>query len=91
VSVPSKYRYVVFDCETDARKFRDFMLSEPVRFIMKVTYTSRTLDAPQISYVPWIDLSSYNTVDNTTLYAHWKTSQDAQTVIKSIVGSEVPF
>jgi len=91
VSVPSKYRYVVFDCEADARKFRDFMISEPVRFIMKVTYTSRTLDAPQINYVPWIDLSSFNTVDDATLYAHWKTSQDAQDVIKSIVGSEVPF
>jgi len=40
VSVPSKYRYITFDSEDSARKFRDFMLSEPVRFIMKMTYTS---------------------------------------------------
>jgi hypothetical protein len=91
ISVPSKYRYVPFDSEDSARKFRDFMLSEPVRFIMKMTYTSRTLDAPQISYVPWIDLSSFNSVDDNTLYNHWNTTNQSQNIINSIVSDEVPF
>lgn len=91
LSIPSKYRYVVFQTETDARKFRDFMLSEPIRFIMKITYTSRTLDAPQISYLPWIDLSSFSSIDDNTLYSHWNTTKQSQDVINSIVGDEVPF
>lgn len=91
ISIPSKYRYVVFKDESSARKFRDFMLCEPIRFIMKMTYTSRTLDAPQMKYIPWIDLNQFASIDDATLYAHWNTSSDAQLKINGIVGQEVPF
>lgn len=92
VSIPSKYRYINFGASEDnARKFRDYMLSEPVRFIMKLIYTSRSLDNPQLAYVPKLDMNKFSTVDNATLYKFWNVDVATQTEIKTIVGCEVPF
>lgn len=92
VSIPSKYRYINFGTSEDnARKFRDYMLSEPVRFIMKLIYTSRTLDNPQLAYVPKLDMSKFSKIDDSTLYKFWNVDANTQSEIKKIVGIEVPF
>lgn len=91
-SIPGKYRYLPFgQNETLARKFVSYMLSEPVRFIMRLVYTSRTLDNPQLSYVPVLDLSKFNTVNDSSLYAFWNIDIETQKFIKNTVGNEVPF
>jgi|TARA_B110000902_G_C14228003_1_gene557768 hypothetical protein len=91
-SIPGKYRYLPFgQDEVLARKFADYMLSEPVRFIMKLVYTSRTLDNPQLSYVPFFDLSQFNTVSNSVLYSFWNIDKQTQSFINNVVGDEVPF
>ena len=92
VSIPSKYRYINFGMSEDnSRKFRDYMLSEPVRFIMKLIYTSRTLDNPQLAYVPKLDMSKFSKIDDATLYKFWNVDATTQAEIKNIVGVEVPF
>lgn len=92
VSIPSKYRYINFGTSEDnARKFRDYMLSEPVRFIMKLIYTSRTLDNPQLAYVPKLDMNKFSNINDITLYQFWNVDTATQTEIKTIVGVEVPF
>jgi hypothetical protein len=92
VSIPSKYRYINFGINEDsARKFRDYMLSEPVRFIMKLIYTSRTLDNPQLAYVPKLDMNKFSNIDDGILYQFWNVDTATQTEIKTIVGTEVPF
>lgn len=90
-SIPAKYRYISFDNETDARKFAQYMLSEPVRFIMKLVYTSRSLDNPQLAYIPVIDLSQFKDITDQVLYQYWNVDVSSQQVIKTIVGDEVPF
>lgn len=92
VSIPSKYRYINFGASEDnARKFRDYMLSEPVRFIMKLIYTSRTLDNPQLAYVPNLDMNKFSNINDINLYQFWNVDTATQTEIKTIVGVEVPF
>ena len=92
VSIPGKYRYINFgSSEPDARKFAAYMLSEPVRFIMKLIYTSRTLDNPQLAYVPVLSMNQFNTINDQILYQHWNVNVQTQQTIKSIVGDEVPF
>ena len=91
-SIPGKYRYINFgSSEASARKFAAYMLSEPVRFIMKLIYTSRTLDNPQLAYVPKLDMNKFNLINDAVLYQHWNTSIDVQSFIKPTVGDEVPF
>jgi hypothetical protein len=91
-SIPGKYRYMPFGQDEElARKFTSYMLSEPVRFIMKLVYTSRTLDNPQLSYIPMLDLTQFEKVDNETLYSYWNLGLDTQAIIKNIVKDEVPF
>jgi hypothetical protein len=92
VSIPSKYRYINFGSnESNARKFAAYMLSEPVRFIMKLIYTSRTLDNPQLAYVPKLDMSKFSSIDNSTLYQFWNVDASTQLEIRNIVNDEVPF
>jgi hypothetical protein len=92
ISIPGKYRYVNFgSSEPNARKFAAYMLSEPVRFIMKLIYTSRTLDNPQLAYVPVLAMNQFNTINDQILYQHWNVNAQTQQTIKSIVGDEVPF
>ena len=92
ISIPSKYRYINFGSNQQAaEKFYSYMLSEPIRLILKMTYTSRTLDNPQLSYVPMIDLNKLTQVDDQTLYALWNTTPATQLMINSMVGDEVPF
>jgi len=92
VSIPSKYRYINFGLNQDnARKFAAYMMSEPVRFIMKLIYTSRTLDNPQLAYVPKLDMTKFSTIDDTVLYQFWNVDTATQSEIKNIVGNEVPF
>jgi hypothetical protein len=91
-SIPGKYRYLNFGAnEANARKFAAYMLSEPVRFIMKLIYTSRTLDNPQLAYVPKLDLNQFSNVDSQSLYQYWNLGIASQEEIKAIVGTEVPF
>jgi superfamily II DNA or RNA helicase len=91
-SIPGKYRYVTFGSNEDnARKFAQYMLSEPVRFIMMLTYTSRTLDNPQLAYVPMLDLSQFNVISNEVLYNFWNTPKDTQIKINAMVGDKVTF
>jgi hypothetical protein len=91
-SIPGKYRYINFGTsEANARKFADYMMSEPVRFIMKLIYTSRTLDNPQLAYVPLLNMNSFTAVNDTVLYQHWNVTSAVQQEIKNIVGNEVPF
>ena len=91
-SIPGKYRYINFgSSESNARKFADYMLSEPVRFIMKLIYTSRTLDNPQLAYVPKLDMNQFNTINDQILYQYWNLDLASQTEIKSIIKDEVPF
>jgi hypothetical protein len=92
-SISGKYRYISFgaNSETEARKFAQYMLSEPVRLIMLLTYTSRSLDNPQLAYVPMIDLTQFPKITNDVLYTHWNTSTDAQQLIATLVGGKVPF
>jgi hypothetical protein len=92
VSIPNKYRYLNFGASEDnARKFSSYMMSEPVRAIMKLIYTSRTLDNPQLAYVPKLDMSLFPVVDNATLYQFWKINIVTRKEISAIVGNEVPF
>jgi hypothetical protein len=92
VSVPGKYRYINFgSSEDNARKFAAYMLSEPVRFIMKLVYTSRTLDNPQLSYVPKLDMNKFKKITDAVLYKHWNTDPAVQSFINATVGGEVPF
>jgi hypothetical protein len=67
------------------------MMSEPVRFIMKLIYTSRTLDNPQLAYVPLLNMNSFTAVNDTVLYQHRNVTSTVQQEIKNIVGNEVPF
>jgi hypothetical protein len=67
------------------------MLSEPVRFIMMLTYTSRTLDNPQLAYVPMIDLSQFTVISNEVLYNFWNTPKDTQAKINAMIGDKVTF
>jgi superfamily II DNA or RNA helicase len=92
-SISGKYRYINFGVngETDARKFAQLMLSEPVRMILLLTYTSRSLDNPQLEYVPLVDLSQFGEITNEALYQFWNTPVSTQTVITSLVGRKVPF
>ena len=91
-SVPAKYRYVTFGNNEDlARKFAQFMLSEPIRFIMLLTYTSRTLDNPQLAYIPLIDLSQFKEVTDDVLYNFWNAPKDTQARIHAMIGNKVPF
>lgn len=91
ISIPTKYKYITFgDNECLARKFAAYMLSGPVRLIMKLTYTSRTLDNPQLSYIPLIDLDKIITVNDKSLFDYWKCN-DISDIIKFYVGDEVPF
>jgi hypothetical protein len=92
VSIPSKYRYINFGASEDnARKFASYMMSEPVRFIMKLIYTSRTLDNPQLAYVPKLDMNKFSNINDATLYQFWNVDTATQAEIKTIVGVEVPF
>jgi hypothetical protein len=91
ISIPGKYRYINFSSEANARKFADYMLSEPVRFIMKLIYTSRTLDNPQLAYVPKLDMNKFNNITDAVLYKHWATDPKVQQFIKATIGDEVPF
>ena len=92
LSIPGKYRYINFGSnEQNARKFSAYMLSEPVRFIMKLIYTSRTLDNPQLAYVPHLNMNQFNHIDDQTLYQLWNVNSTTQAAIKSIVKDEVPF
>lgn len=91
-SIAGKYRYINFGSnEANARKFAKYMMSEPVRFIMKLIYTSRTLDNPQLAYVPWLDLNQFQDITDDILYAHWNVDAVTREQIASIVGNEVPF
>lgn len=92
VSVPGKYRYINFgSSEDNARKFAAFMLSEPVRFIMKLVYTSRSLDNPQLAYVPKLDMNKFKKITDAVLYRHWNTDPVVQSFVKTTVSDEVPF
>jgi hypothetical protein len=92
VSIPSKYRYINFGLnESSARKFVAYMMSEPVRFIMKLIYTSRTLDNPQLAYIPKLDMTKFSSVTDNVLYKFWNVNATTQAEIKNIVGNEVPF
>jgi superfamily II DNA or RNA helicase len=92
-SISGKYRYLNFGVngEVQARRFAQYMLSEPVRLIILLTYNSRSLDNPQLSYVPMINLSQFTNISNDVLYQHWNTSTDTQQIIVSLVGGKVPF
>ena len=92
-SISGKYRYINFGIngEALARKFAQFILSEPVRLIILLTYTSRSLDNPQLAYVPMIDLNQFTEITNDILYTHWNTSNDTRESILSLVGNKVPF
>lgn len=91
-SIAGKYRYINFgNDQAYARKFAKYMMSEPVRFIMKLIYTSRTLDNPQLAYVPWLDLNQFQDITDDVLYTHWNVDDATREQIASIVGSEVPF
>ena len=92
ISIPGKYRYINFgSSEANARKFAAYMLSEPVRFIMKLIYTSRTLDNPQLAYVPNLDMNKFNKITDDILYKNWVTDPRVRSFIKATVGDEVPF
>lgn len=92
VSIPSKYRYINFGADEDnARKFMTYMMSEPIRFIMKLIYTSRSLDNPQLAYVPKLDMNKFSKIDDSVLYKFWNVDIATQIEIKNIVGNEVPF
>ena len=92
IGIPGKYRYLNFgSSESNARKFASYMNSEPIRFILKLTYTSRTLDNPQLSHVPLIDLTQFKSINNQALYQYWNIDATTQSEIRSIVGDEVPF
>jgi len=52
ISIPSKYKYKPFNSEKDARDFYEHMMTPIVRCIVKLTYVSRTLDNPQLKWVP---------------------------------------
>jgi hypothetical protein len=91
LSIPGKYRYINFGSEANARKFAAYMMSKPVRFIMKLVYTSRTLDNPQLAYVPKLDMNKVNSVADADLYQMWNTAQPVQDFIQATIGDEVPF
>lgn len=91
VSIPSKYRYKAFADEHDARKFSAYMLSEPIRFIMKLCYTSRSLDNPQLVYVPMLNLTNFSQVNDSVLYAYWNTPTPVQVAIGNAIKDEIPF
>jgi hypothetical protein len=91
-SIANKYRYINFGTDQKAaRDFAAYMISEPVRFIMKLIYTSRTLDNPQLEYIPKLNLLQFNNISDAVLYQHWKVNTATQLEIKRIVGNEVPF
>jgi hypothetical protein len=92
-SISGKYRYINFGTngEAQARKFAQYMMSEPIRLILLLTYTSRSLDNPQLAYVPMIDLNQFADISNDVLYMYWNTSADTRQTISSLVGGKVPF
>jgi len=91
ISIPLKYKYKNFgNDELLARKFASFMLSAPIRLIMKLTYTSRTLDNPQLSFIPLIDLSKFPIINEIELYNYWKCSE-LSNMISDMVGNQIPF
>lgn len=92
ITVPGKYRYLNFgDNEARARKFRKYMLSEPIRFIMKLIYTSRSLDNPQLAYVPLLNMDKFEDMNDDVLYKYWNVDDETRSQISKIIGDEIPF
>ena len=58
---------------------------------MKLTYNSRTLDNPQLSFVPLIDLSNITQVNDAAVYQALNASDDVQQALKKLVSDEIPF
>ena len=106
VSIPNKYRYYSFDTEHQATKFRNFLLSEPVRFIIKLFHNSRGLGAESLQFVPIFDLDliqhngkpTNNTTDivDADLYDYWNISQSLRKYVHDFMtnlpnNEKVPF
>jgi hypothetical protein len=91
LSIPRKYRYKRFgQDELLARKWAAFMLSTHCRFIMNMTYTSKSLDNTQLSYIPVIDLSAIPVINDLELDKFWN-CPGFTNIIKPLIGNKVPF
>jgi hypothetical protein len=91
LGIPNKYKYRKFgQNEQAARKWAAYMMSTHVRFIMNLTYTSRSLDNPQLSYVPEINLSAIQAVSDSELDQLWNTPGLSNTLIP-LIGNKVPY
>jgi hypothetical protein len=80
-SVPSLYRELVSDYspttdKSQSEKFGRYMRSGHTRWLVKLRYNSRSLDAPALSLVPMIDLNDLpNNFTDSDLYKYFDTPQ----------------
>lgn len=76
------YKYVNVDSKDEAITLQKYFMSKFVRYILHYTRTSRTLDAPQVRYIPKFNIININLTDN-DIYQYFNLSVDEINEIES--------
>lgn len=69
------YKYLNLDSKDEAITLQKYFMSKFVRYILHYTRTSRTLDAPQVRYIPKFNIVNTNLTDN-DIYQYFNLSVD---------------
>lgn len=76
------YKYLNVASEDEAVTLQKYFMSKFVRYILHYTRTSRTLDAPQVRYIPKFDTINPNLTDN-DIYQYFNLSKEEIKEIES--------
>ena len=76
------YKYINVDSHDEAKTLQKYFMSKFVRYILHYTRTSRTLDAPQVRYIPKFDMINVNLTDN-DIYQYFNLSNQEINEIES--------
>ena len=63
VQIAQSYRYIICSNKTEANSLAKYLKSTLVKTILKYTRTSRTMDGPQLSFVPMLENNKAKTDD----------------------------
>jgi hypothetical protein len=69
------YKYLNVNSQDEAVTLQKYFMSKFVRYILHYTRTSRTLDAPQVRYIPKFNIVNTNLTDN-DIYNYFNLSVD---------------
>jgi hypothetical protein len=78
------YKYINVDSHDEALTLQKYFMSKFVRYILHYTRTSRTLDAPQVRYIPKFNIINTSLTDN-DIYNYFNLSTEE---IKEIEGCD---